>query len=186
MSYTGFYKHKPDCTCSKDLLIFLCTKRGFYNFGFIQLNTMHASSYATVSAPPEALQGQGHGKPVFVMHNNIPGDNRVELEEMYKSVNKSVNTKDIHGIQKIGGLWRLYIEERQNRIKLITDGIQIRDTTVRVYDKNPYLPHESENAFTCLDKRHSPFSARKYHLRRIGGQKICKINGHVIYPKLRV
>lgn len=144
---------------------------------------MQGASYANMAEPTAAPQRQG--KPVFVMHNNIPGENRVELEEMYKSLSKSVHTKDIHGIQKIGGLWRLYVVERENRIKLITEGLQIRDTSVRVYDKNPYLPHENENATRVLIKD-IPLSVHESVIMDEFEKRNYKVNGPIMYPKLRV
>ena len=146
---------------------------------------MQGSNYATAAAPPEEPHAKGQGKPVFVMHSNIPGERRVELEEMYKAICKAVDTKDIHGIQKVGGLWRLYINERQNRIKLITEGIQIRDTSVRVYDKNPYLPHDSENTLRVLIKD-IPLSVHESIILDEFESKNLKVKGPMMYPKLRV
>ena len=42
--------------------------------------------------------------------------------------------------------------ERELRIKLITEGLQIRNASVLVYDKNPYLLHENENAVRVVIK----------------------------------
>ena len=56
---------------------------------------------------------------------------------------------------------------------------------MRVYDKNPYLPHESENALRVLIKD-IPLSVHESIILDELEAKNCKINGHVIYPKLRV
>ena len=142
-------------------------------------------SYANVAAPSMAPQNPTQGKPVFVLAQNIPGEKTVELQEMYKAVSKSVNTKDIQGVQRIGGLWRLYITERENRIKLITQGLQIRDTSVRVYDKNPFLPHENENATRVLIKD-IPLSVHENVILDELENIQCKVYGAIMYPKLRV
>lgn len=144
------------------------------------------TNYAAMAAPPETTQGgPSQGKPVFVMNQDIPGENNLQLQDMFKSLCRSVDTKNINGVQRIGGLWRLYIADRESRIRLITGGLQIRASSVRVYDKNPYLPQENENATRVLIKD-IPLSVHESVIHD-GLESInCKIYGPVIYPKLRV
>ena len=66
------------------------------------------------------------GKPVFVKHLDIPNANERDFynEHMYKALAQKVPSKEITGIQKIRGLWRLYIENQKTRINLITLGLK--------------------------------------------------------------
>lgn len=143
------------------------------------------SSYARMTSPDVAPEGPSPGKPVFVMNQDIPGERNVDLQDMYKALCKSVDTKNIVGVQRIGGLWRLYIAERELRIKLITEGLQIRNASVRVYDKNPYLLHENENAVRVVIKD-VPLSVHESVIRDGLESANCKIYGPITYPKLRV
>ena len=106
-------------------------------------------TYAEASAPQQA---DNRGKPIFVVHDDIEGGGRIEAEHMFKALGTAVPFKDIAGIQKIGKLWRLYIENQSNRIKLINDGIKIRNSVVKVYDRNPFLPYASHRV-CCLQSQ---------------------------------
>ena len=76
--------------------------------------------------------------------------------------------------------------EHENRRKtLITEGIQIRNTSVRVYDKNPYLPHENENATRVVIKD-IPLSVHESVILDEFENRNLKLNGPVMYPKLCV
>ena len=153
---------------------------------YVTSDTEVRTSYAAMATPPETKQGSpAQGKPVFVLNQNIPGESNVELQDMYKSLCKFVDRKNINGVQRIGGLWRLYIADRESRIRLITEGMQIRASSVRVYDKNPYLPHENENATRVLIKD-IPLSVHESVIQDGLESMNCKIYGSVMYPKLRV
>ena len=79
------------------------------------------------------------GKPVFIKDREVPlsKDNFVTSQEMYKAVVNSISATKVQGIQKIGGLWRLYISDRTSRLNLITSGLNIRNSCVNVFDLNP-------------------------------------------------
>ena len=154
--------------------------------GYVTSETEVRTSYATKATPAQTTQGgPTHGKPVFVLNQNIPGENNIELQDMYKALCNSVDTKNINGVQRIGGLWRLYIADRESRIRLITEGLQIRASSVRVYDKNPYLPHENENAIRVLIKD-IPLSVHESVIQDGLKELNCKIYGPIMYSKLRV
>ena len=140
-----------------------------------------------MATPSETKQGSpAQGKPVFVLNQNIPGESNVELQDMYKSLCKSVDTKNINGVQRIGGLCRLKIADRESRIRLITEleGLQIRASSVRVYDKNPYLPHENENGTRVLIKD-IPLSVHESVIQDGLESMNCKIYCSVMYPQWR-
>lgn len=87
------------------------------------------------------------GKPVFIKNRDVPHvvEKDLESQEVYKALLKSVPSSHIMGIQKIGGLWRLYITHHDSRIGLITSGLNIRDKCIAVFDSNPFLPGGNEN-----------------------------------------
>ena len=48
-------------------------------------------------------------------------------------------TETILGAQEIRGLWRVYPLTRTARNKLLTDNLTLRQKTVQVYEKNPFI-----------------------------------------------
>ena len=53
-------------------------------------------------------------------------------EELYRCLMKCVKTEHIAGIQRIGSLWRIYLTEHEERVKLIVNDLFLRGVTVPV------------------------------------------------------
>ena len=86
-----------------------------------------SATYAGKAASNDVTAQQAvRGKPVFVKHSDIPGvtEQDFKSEHMYKTLAHIVPSREITGIQKIRGLWRLYIENQETRIELITNGLR--------------------------------------------------------------
>ena len=126
------------------------------------------------------------GKPVFVKHLDIPTVNERDFytEHMYKALAKEVPSKEITGIQKIKGLWRLYIENKQTRINLITLGLKVRNVCVAVYDTNPFLVHGEDTL--RLRIKDIPLSASDTLITDELESRKCKLIGKIIHDRLRV
>ena len=94
----------------------------------------------------QSIPTWGKHRPVYMKNRDVilPDDKNLNYEEVYVALAKCVDEKGILGIQKIRGLWNFYIEDRPDRIKLITQGINMRGKHVPVYDVNPYLREKSE------------------------------------------
>ena len=140
------------------------------------------SSYAKkAGSVPPAAKPFG-GKPVFIKHKDIPSVDEKVLtnQELYKCLLGSVQGREIKGVQKIGGLWRLYIESQSTRIKLITNGLTLRSANVAVYDTNPFLSAGQENSLRLLIKD-IPLSVHDSLLIDGLDKMNCKIVGSVIY-----
>ncbi|XP_041484289.1 uncharacterized protein LOC121430923 [Lytechinus variegatus] len=127
------------------------------------------------------------GKPIFIKHKDIPSvnENTLTNQEVYKCLLSSVQGREIKGVQKIGGLWRLYIESQNSRIKLITNGINMRNANVTVYDTNPFLSAGKENSLRLVI-RDIPLSAHDTLIADELDKLNCKILGPIIYQRLRV
>ena len=48
------------------------------------------------------------------------------------------NGSYIDGAQRIGGCWRIYMLDPIARAQVLVTGINLKDTQVTVYDKNPF------------------------------------------------
>lgn len=64
---------------------------------------------------------------------------QMSSEEMYKWGKGTINGQDIKEIQNIGCLWRIYVEPQESRIKLISNGMNVKNVTEAIYDKNPFI-----------------------------------------------
>ena len=73
-------------------------------------------------ASSEQLQVQG--KPVFIKHRDIPCESEFYTENMYKALVRAIPSREIHGIQKIRGLWRLYIENKKKSYRTYFAGAE--------------------------------------------------------------
>lgn len=60
-------------------------------------------------------------------------------EEVYKQICKCISSEYIRGVQRIGGLWRLYITDYAATCKLLTEGIDIRGKNITIHENNPFL-----------------------------------------------
>ena len=127
------------------------------------------------------------GKPIFIKHKDIPSvyEKVMTNEDMYKCLLRSVQGREIKGVQRIGGLWRLYIENQDTRMKLITNGVNMRNANVAVYDTNPFLTNGKENSLRLLIKD-IPLSAHESLIIDELERMKYKVMGSVIYQRLRV
>lgn len=147
----------------------------------------HTTSYAGKAGHELPTAMHFGGKPVFVKHKDIPtiDDKVITNEEIFKCLCKSVPSCDIKGIQKIGGLWRLYVENQDKRIKIITNGLNVRNVNIAVYDKNPFLRDENDNSLRLLI-RDIPLSAHDSLIIDELERLKYKVLGTVSYQRLRV
>ena len=47
-------------------------------------------------------------------------------------------------------MWRIYVNTKESRSKLLTEGIDLRNTNVKVYDTNPYSAGTSNQFVNML------------------------------------
>ena len=95
---------------------------------------------------PNAQQQTGRGFPpvIFLKNRDIMTDadwnnkNYLTNTEMYVALTKCIREEYIEGVQKIGGLWRIYIPDLPSRCKLVSEGLNIRGKNVTVHQNNPF------------------------------------------------
>ena len=145
------------------------------------------TSYATTAGRDIPTAKPIGGKPVFVKHKDIPSveEKMITNQDMYKCLSGSVQCREIKGVQKIGGLWRLYIESQEARIKLITSGLNMRNANIAVHDTNPFLTNGNENNLRLFIKD-VPLSVHESLIIAELEKLKYKVVGPVIYQKLRV
>lgn len=77
-------------------------------------------------------------KPVYLRDREIQcGSTRISDFDLSMSVTKSIS--DLTCVQKDRDLWRIYVKSKERRSQILTEGIDIGNTNVKVYDTNPYI-----------------------------------------------
>lgn len=144
-----------------------------------------ADTYAKMAAP-NATYERNSPKPVFILAKDIPATNTTLTgENVYISLMKTVNTEHIAGIQRIGALWRLYLSEQEDRVKLIVNGLSINDVNVVVHDQNPFTKAKNEHLTRVLIKD-LPLSVGDELIKSTLEHMKCTIRGDITRQQLRV
>ena len=99
----------------------------------------------------EVLQGtvKVDSKPIFLKEADVctykvTKEQWLTNVELYKCLGAEVPFDAILGIQRAGSLWRLYIEDITNRVRLLSKGVSLRGMNISLYEKNPYIPDRTD------------------------------------------
>ena len=74
-------------------------------------------------------------EPVFVKALEIPDYKSMKEFEMCQAVCKRLDSVKLLGVQRIGMLWRIYLKDRESRVTLLANKLEIRSQTVNVFSK---------------------------------------------------
>lgn len=93
-------------------------------------------------------------KPVYLKDKEIQcGQNRISDYDLSIAVSNIIN--DVKCVQKDRDLWRIYVDSTESRSQLLAQGIDLRNTNIRVYHTNPYsagISSPSENVLKITVK----------------------------------
>lgn len=138
---------------------------------------------ATPAADTYTPQGP---KPVFIQARDVPQrDAQLTGGDVYIALIRSVDRQVVRGVQRIGSLWRIYVNNHDARVRLISHGIVIRNTTIPVYDTNPYTKSANEH-LTRITIKDIPLSVSDELLKSTLNRMKYQVRGDVIRQKLRV
>ena len=78
--------------------------------------------------------------PVFIKHTDLGVENNQQLKEyvICKELCKVIDRDELEGVQRVRGLWRLYLTTAEARLKLLTAGFVFNGIAVSLYDQNPF------------------------------------------------
>ncbi|CAG2225310.1 CNBP [Mytilus edulis] len=85
----------------------------------------------------------GSVKPVFLLEKDLFGDVKPSIDqflnhvELYKSIDHIVNSRNLRGLQRVKGMWRIYPDSETDRDTLITKGLVLRKKLLKIYTRNP-------------------------------------------------
>eukprot|EP00745_Piridium_sociabile_P012589 TRINITY_DN19220_c0_g1_i3.p2 TRINITY_DN19220_c0_g1~~TRINITY_DN19220_c0_g1_i3.p2 ORF type:complete len:120 (-),score=19.90 TRINITY_DN19220_c0_g1_i3:927-1286(-) len=85
--------------------------------------------------------GERGTPPVFLPLRNLPpeNENHYTVREICTAAEKSSGYNSIIGAQRIGGLWRIYSKSVDYRNTLLLSGIEVRNHSINLFDKNPFI-----------------------------------------------
>ncbi|GFR59269.1 hypothetical protein ElyMa_000051000 [Elysia marginata] len=80
-------------------------------------------------------------QPVFVLTRNLPDGDAITFTnyDICVAASQSVGRNGISGAEKIGALWRIYVNGPEARIDLLSKGLTIRDVHVEISSQNPLI-----------------------------------------------
>lgn len=80
---------------------------------------------------------------VFMRESALFGDRKpiksewVNHSELYSAISNRIESNHITGLQRVRGLWRIYLDNLQDKVTLIEEGIPMRGKIVPVLNTNP-------------------------------------------------
>ena len=136
-------------------------------------------------------------EPVFFKNSDVPQENNNWLGtwEICKACEFVVNDTDaeneieknyIEGAQKIGDLWRVYINDSTARVNLLLQGITLRGLHIELKDKNPFVIVGFEDYETTrLFIRNIPLSFDNSEIEKSLREKGVKMVNSMKYSRAR-
>ena len=77
--------------------------------------------------------------PAFILSRDLPEDPKVDNYELCVAIAKVVGRGGLLGAQRIGALWRVYLNPSEARANLLRKGLAVRGIMVAVASQNPFL-----------------------------------------------
>ena len=136
-------------------------------------------------------KGYGKTRPVFLceslVFNRSTSTHWITGEEVFLSMAQTIPRKNIKGVQRIGKFWRLYVLDEQDRITLLSKGLNFRGKHVTLCPENPNIPKYERGSTTRLKISSVPLSADDRQIVQALVEQGCTVRElHVYREKLRV
>jgi hypothetical protein len=87
---------------------------------------------------------------VFLKESSLFGEAKplpaqwLKHEELYTSIGNVIDSSHISGLQRVRGMWRIYLDNLEDKVTLLAQGVTIRGKTLNVLNTNP-LRLDGEN-----------------------------------------
>jgi len=114
----------------------------------------------------------GGVKPIFILESDVLCKSKTEFglnngykneflvpTEVYKAVGQHINVRNMIGLQRVHGLWRLYLDNPEDRELSLSSGLVLRNKTVTLYTRNPRYSYKEKNETTKVRVKDIPLSA---------------------------
>lgn len=126
----------------------------------------------------------GSVKPVFIIEKDILGDqpvskaNFIDHREVYVALSEQIPQRTIKGLQRVYGLWRIYLDNETDKEELISKGLTMRDKKVPIYTRNPNVTQREHPNSLRIRVQNVPLSASDGQILRALEVENCKIITH--------
>lgn len=83
---------------------------------------------------------------VFLRESSLFGDRKptksewITHTELYMALSDRIDSSHITGLQRVRGLWRIYVDNLVDKVKLMAEGVNLRGKTLPVLNTNPQRP----------------------------------------------
>ena len=86
--------------------------------------------------------------------------------EIYKAIRVRVPSQCIKGIQRIREMWRIYMDNEEERLSLLVQGLVLRGRQIPLHSQNPYNPDRTQPDTIRIKVRNVPLSADDGQIHR--------------------
>jgi hypothetical protein len=94
---------------------------------------------------PANDRGTQNGGPpiVFMQESSLFGNRKVERNEwlkhseLYGALSNTVDPNHITGLQRVNGMWRIYIDNIEDKVALLNEGVLLRGKRIPLLNTNP-------------------------------------------------
>ncbi|VDH96639.1 Hypothetical predicted protein [Mytilus galloprovincialis] len=124
-------------------------------------------------------------KPVFSQESDLFGSITNPMKslylttnEMFEAIDKVVPKRSIKGLQRIRGLWRIYLDDEKERELLVSNGLELRGRSVLVYSRNPRVRSYENSTDIKIRVKDIPLSADDGQILRVLERYKCVILKH--------
>ena len=124
-----------------------------------------------VSDPTQPNQNGGGAPLVFFQEKSIFGERRpqqsewIKHSEMYEDISKRIDPTHITGLQRVRGMWRIYLDNLRDKVCLISKGLPLRGRVLDILSTNPGRP-DGENTIQ-IKVMDIPLSADDGTIKRV-------------------
>ena len=104
-------------------------------------------------------------KPIFLKDEDVFASRKPERSlwltnvEIYKAIGDKVQAQCIKGIQRVREMWRMYMDNEEDRQSLLVQGINLRGRQIPLHLQNPHNPSRYQPDTIRIKIKNVPLSA---------------------------
>lgn len=104
----------------------------------LQVSKAHSLSRTVIPCRAYTMENTKMIKPVYLRNRDIQTDKSNPISDYVLACAVGTVVSDIKCIQRDRDLWRIYVESRESRNLLISEGFELQNKTVAVFDNNSF------------------------------------------------
>ena len=149
---------------------------------------MATMSYAEAATPDTGARITA--KPVFIKERDFftakpQKEDWITHVELYKTIASHVPAEKIAGLQRVRGLWRIYMDDWDSRNDLLTSDFSLRGKQLPIYNTNPGFIRSGGVETIRIRVKNIPLSADDGQIKRALELHKCEIFS-LFREKLRI